>query len=77
MITIKQLEEEIEKTGGLNPLNLLKAKLEQTREIIKMIEERIKYCKSKLIEDFEKDKIWKWRIEGFKEIIKTIKEDSV
>ncbi len=47
--------------------------LKQTKAIIKLIEGRIKYCKSQLIEDFEKDKIWKWRIDGFEEIISQIK----
>jgi len=26
--------------------------------------------------DFEKDKIWKWRIDGFKEIIAQLKRDK-
>ncbi|KKL85432.1 hypothetical protein LCGC14_1954850 [marine sediment metagenome] len=41
---------------------------------VELIEERIKYCKSQLKEDFEKDKIWNWRIDGFEELIKTLKD---
>ena len=73
METIKKLKEKISKEGGLNPLNLLEAKLTQTKEIIKLIKQRIKYCKSKLEKDFEKDKIWMWRISGFEEIISQLK----
>ncbi len=47
MATIKELEKEISKEGGLNPLNLLKAKLEQTNEIIKMIEESLTNARRK------------------------------
>ena len=50
-----------------------KAILKQTEEIIKLVEKRIRYCKSQLQEDFEKDKIWEWRISGFEEIISQIK----
>ena len=56
--------------------------LKQTIAIKEMIEERIKYCESKLKGDFEKNivsgqefkenKIWDWRISGFKEILSKI-----
>ena len=48
------------------------ATLTQTKEITEMIEERIKYCKSKLVRNFERDQIWKWRISGFEEVLQEI-----
>ena len=60
----------------IKEINELIAKHNQTQEIIKMIERRIKYCKSELKKDFEKDKIWEWRIDGFKEIISRLKGNN-
>lgn len=69
---MKKLYQDVKKNFALNVEQLKPLKpiirfisKEQTKEIIKLIEEDIGYCKSKLTKDFEKDKIWKWRIEGF------------
>ena len=62
------------------------ATLTQTNEIIKLIEKRIKFCKSQLKGDFEKNiisrkefeenKIWAWRISGLEELLTEIKGDG-
>ena len=100
MIPKKQLEKEIEevrnkieRTWGYTSKNRsqkkyiqLSATLTRTNEIIKLIEERIKFCKSQLKGDFEKNiisrkefeenKIWTWRISGFEELLTEIKGDG-
>jgi hypothetical protein len=71
---IKQLEEEIEELrkensegDGLVTMEL-KDRLDQTKGIIKIINEDIKFQKSQLKKDFEKDKPIQWRITGFESL---------
>ena len=49
------------------------SKIATLKEVLGVIEKEIRYCESKLTGTFQENKIWNWRIDGFKEFIKKIK----
>ena len=52
--------------------DICKLKIQTLKEVLKLIEKEIEYCKSKLTETFEGDKSWNWRLVGYQELIKQI-----
>lgn len=59
-----------------NDLNEKQGKAKATKEILEIIDERIKIQKKFLNGDFNHDKSIKWRMIGFKELKQKIKENN-
>jgi len=75
METIKQLKKETKKLNidenrraGKTTRSYFEFKIQTLKEVSNLIDEDIKFQRSKLTNDFEKDKSIKWRIVGMEEL---------